>query len=350
MNPLRAMMGDALYDYIYFRHHHRRLMHRNGVPAGRAEGERQYLERWHQLSPLVDINSYRLYSHYCGPTPDIVPYDMLHNVIEPRLNPPELWLQYEDKNRFAEYVDAELLPATVASRSGGGPVQYNYQLSTLDCPLIIKPSVDRSCGEGVMRFEKVEGRYVSSGGIELTDPWLQTYGNDFVLQEAILQHPFMNRLCSTAVCTIRLAVYRSVVDGRAHVTAGVLRVGREGSVVDNIVAGGRFAGLDVKTGALADTFVARFGERHPVWNGVDLSRERLVVPHWDEVLAMAVHVADGIKEHHLLALDIALSAKEKPMLIEYNIGGFSSYLFHFTGQTVFGPWTEEVIRWVRARR
>ncbi len=350
MNPLRIIAGDVLYDHLYYRWHHRKQMWRNGVPGGKAEGERQYMERWCLLSPLVDPYNYRLYSRYCGPTPDIIPFDLLRNVVEPCLNPPELWLKYEDKNRFAEYVDPSLLPATVASRSGGGPVVYRCPLDSVSYPLIIKPSVDRSCGEGIMRFDRVGERYVSSGGVVLSDSWLQSYGSDFVLQKCLAQHPFMSRLCSTAVCTIRLAVYRSVADGHAHVTAAVLRVGAEGAVVDNIVAGGRFVGIDVATGALADTFFARFGERSSVWNGVDLGREQLVVPNWDAVLALAVQVAGAVKDHHLLALDIAMTEKEKPMLIEYNIGGFSSYLFHFTGQTVFGPWTDEVIRWVRARR
>lgn len=341
---IKKMVGQPLADHLFYRRHFRRLLHRlDGKVCRRVDGEQAYRDRWHRLSPLVEPYSYRLYSRYCGPTPDIIPFDLLHNIVEPRLNPPALWLQYEDKNRFAEYVDPSLMPATVALRSNGGPIVFVSPLSSLSFPLIIKPSVNRSCGEGIMRFERVGGRYLNADGTELTDRWLQSYGTDFILQEAIEQHPFMSNLCSTAVCTIRLAVYRSVVDGRAHVTAGVLRVGRNGSVVDNIVAGGRFVGIDVKTGALSDTFIGRFGDRSPVWNGVDISRQRLVVPHWDSVVDLAVKVADAVVDHHLLALDIALASNEKPMLIEYNIGGFSAYLFHFVGQTVFGPYTGEVV-------
>ena len=347
MKAVRAIIGKRLYDHLFFRRHYRRLLSRLGYATGRVDGEDAYHARWRRLTPLVEPYSYRLYSRFCGPTPDIVPYDLLHNIIEPRLNPRELWDEYEDKNNFARFVGDNILPQTVASRQDGGKISYNFDLSTFNAPLLIKPSVDRSCGEGIVRFDRLGDSYRSADGTILSDDYLAAYGPDFVLQEAVVQHPFMQHLCSTAVCTMRLAVYRSVADGTAHVTAAVLRVGREGMIVDNIVAGGRFVRVNVSDGTLGDCFLGRFGERTASWNGVDLSTQRLVVPAWDKVLALATRVADSLAPHHLLALDIALTPQEKPILIEYNIGGFSSYLFHFTGQTVFGPWTEEVVAYCR---
>ena len=267
----------------------------------------------------------------------------MHDIIELQLNPREHWDEYEDKNNFAKYIDASLLPTTVAFRQSGGKTTFNSQLSTLHSPLVLKPSVNTSCGESIMRFDRVGERYLSPDGIELTDSFLQSYGTDWVLQEAVTQHPDMQRFCRTAVSTVRLVVYRSLNDGRPHVTAAVLRVGAEGSVVDNIVAGGRFLKVNIANGTVEGPFISRFGSRSNVWNNLDITAGEYRVPNWEAVLQLSEKVADHMGPHHLIALDVAVNEQGRPVLIEYNIGGFTTYLFHFTGQTVFGPYTSEVV-------
>ena len=340
---IRKAVGDRCYDYALYRRHHRWLLRHNGFANRRAEGEDSYVSKWRQLSPLVEPYSYRLFSHYCGPTPDIIPEDIMHDIVERRLNPHEYWDIYEDKNNFADYVDSAVLPCTVASRQAGGLPLFASPLDTIDIPLILKPSVGTSCGDSIMRFDRVGDSYVSGDGSRLTEQFLLSYGSDWVLQEAVAPHPALLRFCPTALSTVRLVVYRSVADDRPHVTAGVLRVGKDGSVVDNIVAGGRFLAVDISDGRIKPPFISRFGSRADSWNGVDIASGGFCVPCWDDVLELALDVSRGIAHHRLLALDIAVNDKGKPMLIEYNIGGFTTYLYHFTGQTVFGPWTDEVI-------
>lgn len=347
----KKIMGNSLYDYYFFRWHHCRMLRLHGFPATKAEGEKAYLAQWKAISPRVSPYDYRLYSHFCGPTADIVPFDLLRNVIEPVINPLAFWATYEDKNMFATIVGEECLPRTVASRIAGGPVKYRSALGEEQVPLILKPSVGTSCGDGIMRFDRTDGGYRSSDGTMLDDRFLNAYGNDFILQEAVEQHPVLRRLSPTAVATIRLVVYRSVADNLPHATAAVLRVGATGSVVDNIVAGGKYLGLDMDTGRINTPFIAFDGLRSAVWNGIDIETEtELTIPAWKAVKELGLRVATCIPHHRLLALDIAITPTEKPMLIEYNIGSFSSYLFHYTGQTVFGPYTDEVIELVRAQR
>ena len=342
-NALRKCVGERRFDYLVYRRHHRWLLYHNGFDNRHADGEEAYLAKWRQLYPHVEPYSYRLFSHYCGTTPNIVPEDIMHHELELRLNPPEQWLEYEDKNNFAKYVDANLLPETVAFRQHNGPITNNSALLTQHSSLILKPSVNTSCGESIMRFDRVGENYIAGDGTRLTDSFLESYGSDWVLQKAIVQHPDMQRFCHSAVSTVRVVVYRSVTDNQPHVTAAVLRVGQEGTVVDNIVAGGRFLRVNVSDGSIEGPFISRFGSRSNIWNGLDINAQHYAVPSWDEVLQLSRNVALAIAPHRLLALDIAVNEKVKPMLIEYNIGGFTTYLFHFTGQTVFGPYTDEVI-------
>ncbi len=341
-NIFRRVVGERQFDYVVYRRHHRWLLKHNGFDNHRAYGEDAYKAQWHRLSRKVEPYSYRLFSHYCGPTPDIVPEDIMHDIIELRLNPRKHWDEYEDKNNFAKYLDANLLPETIAYRQGNGPINKMLAFGSRSS-LILKPSVNTSCGESVMQFSRVGERYLSIDGIELTDSYLQSYGTDWVLQESVRQHPDMQRFCRTAVSTVRMVVYRSLVDGSPHVTAAVLRVGADGSVVDNIVAGGRFLKVNIADGTIEGPFISRFGSRSNVWNGLDITSDLYRIPSWDAVLQLSEKVADHMGPHHLIALDIAINEQGRPILIEYNIGGFTTYLFHFTGQTVLGPYTEEVI-------
>ena len=345
LKPLiRTLLGHRLYSHLLYRRHYRWLLHHNGFPNRSVQGEESYVAKWRQLSPLVEPYSYRLFSRYCGADSNIIPEDIMHDIVERYLNPPALWDLYEDKNNFASFLDPSILPATVAMRKNGGPVQQLVPLS--DCPyqtLFLKPSLDASCGDGILRFDRCGDRYVAADGTILSDIFMMRYAANWNLQQGIVQHPFFARLSPTAVSTVRLAVYRSVVDSRPHVTAAILRVGPAGSHVDNISAGGRFVAIDPVTGRLGSTFIARYGERSSQWNGVDLGEEKLFVPAWQSIVDLALDASLRITDHHLIAFDITVDPSLRPILIEYNLGGFTTYFFHFTGQTPLGSFTDEVI-------
>jgi hypothetical protein len=69
----------------------------------------------------------------------------------------------------------------------------------------------------------------------------------------------------------------------------------------------------------------------------------MFIPNWDKVLLFAKNIGDRILHHRLIALDIALDKNGEPVLIEYNLGMFSYWLFMYTNQEVFGEYTDEVI-------
>ena len=161
-----------------------------------------------------------------------------------------------------------------------------------------------------MKFIRSSDGYITSSGQRLDIPFLMAYDDNFVLQEAVNQHPFTAHLCPTAANTMRMVVYRvDLVDGRLHDT----------SYDDH-------------------GFSAPFPDAG------------LCIPSWDEAVELSLHVARCIPHHRLFALDMAISQNGKPMLLEYNIGGFSAHAGYFCGQTVFGPYIEEVIEWVLRKR
>lgn len=334
-------------DYMLYSRYCYRALRQSGFPTGRAEGEGEYHRRWKRLFPLVDPYIYRLFVNYCGPTPDIIPEDILHRIIEERLNPRRYWDVYEDKTMFPHFVGTENTPVSVLARINGSivlghdftPVKEPQRILH-ECPynaLILKPSVDTSCGYKVMKFFRIGDHYQASSGVRLSPEFLQQYGRDWILQEAVEQHPFTARNCNTATNTIRIVVYRSVVDEAPHVTSAYFRFGGRDAVVDNAHAGGRYVALDIESGRLAKFMFDEYGNRYPFPDA------DCIMPSWNRAVELSHHVARSIPHHHLFAIDMAIDKNGKPVVVEYNIGGFSSHAGYHVGQTVFGPYTDEVI-------
>ena len=319
----------------------------------KAPGEDAYLALWHSLSKHVEPYSYRFFRHFCGDTPRIVPEDIGHSVIEDVLCPSSYRAVYSDKNLFPLIVGKENLPRIFFYRiNGGGLLDSAYRpvdrdiLSYLDSvdSLILKPSVHTSSGQGIKKFTRKGDGFVSvDKGLALTKEYLMSYNDNFCIQEAVEQHPFLSMLCPSSVNTIRISLYKSVKTDEPIVTASILRVGKAGKYVDNAHSGGYFAGIDKKTGELSKYVMDQYGNKLEEWNGIDYTKEPLVIPNWNKVLAFARTIGDRILHHRLIALDIALDKNGNPVLIEYNVGQFSYWLFMYTNQEVFGEYTDEVI-------
>lgn len=349
------------HRYRKYSRRFRDYMRQRGIVNRSADGEEAYLRKWHQLSRRVEPYSYRLYSHYMGPDADIIPEDIGRSWIEEALNPPAYRMAYSDKNLLPLIVGKENVPKTIVCRINGGCLlDGNYELVSgglqpiLDSgqELILKPTIGSSSGRGVLKFQRRGEQYICDSAetpILLSREFLMSYGNDFVLQAAVRQHPFMSRLNDTSVNTIRLSVYRSVKDENVHVTASTLRIGRKGACVDNANAGGRFVGVDISTGRLGAETLDLYGKRIPVWNDIDFAHANLTIPCWDDIIIFSRLIGNKILHHRFFSIDVALTESGRPLLIEYNINAFGYRVIQYTGQKVFGEFTDEVITYCAQR-
>ncbi len=323
-----------------------------------ADGENDWLEFWHQMNDNVEVSTYRFFSHYMDNPLLIVPESIGRLIIEEKLNPHRFRDYYEDKNMFPKILGAENLPTTVACRINGGRLLGpNYNPTSLKCllngieteKLILKPSLDSDSGRGVMLFiNSGNGIFKSvDDGILLSEDFLYSYNDNFVLQYAVRQHKDLAYFCHTSVNTLRIAVYKSVIDEKAEVTASIMRIGKDGSYVDNAHAGGVFIGIDVKTGEVGKCAFDQYGNKYNTWNGIIFSEQQRFIPYWDEVKKFACKMADKIYHHHLIAFDVTLDEEGRPMLIEYNLGGFSYWLFQYTNQPALGDHLNEIIEYCK---
>lgn len=365
---------EVNYTYRFYSEQFKKYLIMHEIPNEPAVGEDDYVRLWKSLSKRVEPYSYRLFSHYMKEEKRkyIVPEDIGHSVIEYYLNPIEYRAFYKDKNLFSQYIrPRESLPKELLRRIDGGQfLDGDYQVGriTRDSSkydvadeysgierIIIKPSANSCSGSQVKLFQRVleddeKSCFVDDNGCPLDGDFLSryNYGRNFVLQEAIGQHPYISQFCSTSVNTMRLCTYRSVTDESILMFAAALRIGHEGSVVDNLHAGGGFVKIDVETGKLGHELYDRYGNVSKSINGVNMEND-FQIPGWKSIYEFGISIAKQNHHMRLLALDVALDANNKPRLIEYNCVDFAFWIPMFTGQQVFGDKMEEVIEYCQKR-
>lgn len=155
-------------------------------------------------------------------------------------------------------------------------------------------------------------------------------GGQYLVEEAITQHPALDRLCPTSVNTLRVVTL--LVNGEAKFVYSLLRMGSGQSHVDNISSGGVYTLVDDggvlnfpafcdKTGLYYDrhpfTDTAFAGYRLPYFQeAVELCRKAaLVEPRlgyigWD--VAITPHGPVLVEGNNLPGYDMAQNAKFHP--------------------------------------
>ena len=179
---------------------------------------------------------------------------------------------------------------------------------------------DGQLGNGAFPI-KIQGSkvYVNNELVSSTDDLQKTFTTaSYIIQERILQHPELNRLCSTAVNTIRLVTLITPNEEIIAVRAG-LRIGREGSCVDNCAKGGIFVGIDLNTGKLMKKGIIKPPHGKIVYqqpdNGVVF--EGFEIPFFKEAVEMAKELHSKLYRIHSVGWDIAITPNG-PTFIEGN--------------------------------
>ena len=179
---------------------------------------------------------------------------------------------------------------------------------------------DGQLGDGVFAFKIQDSKvYVNNELVSSIDNLLKTFTNsNYIIQERIVQHPELNRLCSTAVNTIRLITLITPNGDVIAVRAG-LRIGREGSCVDNCAKGGIFVGIDLNTGKLMKKGIIKpphgmLAYQHPDNN---IAFEGFEIPFFKEAVEMSKELHSKLYRMHSIGWDIAITP-DGPVFIEGN--------------------------------
>lgn len=209
---------------------------------------------WKQISGCdIDTRWHRLYASYlnCTVRKDFFPEILYSTKLEKKLTDPKFYGILSDKGFLTSIFPGDgtyRTPKTVAYNSYGTYVDGNkYFLSSDEAKnrigdsglVIVKPTIDTSSGEGILKANFVNGTDTLSG--ETVDKVVDRYKQNFIVQECVKQSRYLADLCDKSLNTFRVITYIS--NGKIHLAPLSLRMGTGTSYVDNIHRGGKYRNI-----------------------------------------------------------------------------------------------------------
>ena len=177
------------------------------------------------------------------------------------------------------------------------------------CPVVFAKVPDSFGGQGVERV--VAGREPVSALYDRL-----TGQGQVLVEEAITQHPELNRLNPTSVNTLRITIL--MARGQARFLYGLIRVGSGDSAVDNISSGGMYTyiGQDglLEFPAFCDK-TGQFYDCHPV-TGTPFPGFR--IPFYREAVELCLKAAAKEPGLGYIGWDVAITPTG-PVLVEGNL-------------------------------
>jgi hypothetical protein len=296
----------------------------------------------------------QLFPSYSGiKSENYVPDNLFFTHVEPILNNVDYSRSFADKNLYSLLVDKSVLPEVLLRKMHGSWYDEGYHkipdveqvlkaIAVEHQRVIIKHAVASQGGDNIASA-KSNGLELRVDGDVVDKDWLdRVFGDNFLIQAYVNQHYFYERFNASSLNTFRVYTYRSVTDNSVHVLQSVLRVGGEGSVVDNISKGGKACGIDNKMGTLNGiacdvdgNFFDRIGE-------MDIRRGETLFKY-EEVMKKAKDLAERQFYTRLIGFDFCVDSEGDVKLIELNNYDVGVDVLQMCNGPLFREFTDEVI-------
>lgn len=276
-----------------------------------------------------------------------IPDDIYYTIVDPYFNKPIDCRYIDDKNLYDLLFSDVKQPKTVARKENGQFISASYELITEKEVLsacveigkvVIKKSTNANGGESIYFW----GNDNSTKSLEVLKNILKK-DFDFVIQECVKQHFEMAKLHPTSINTIRILTLNW--HGEVRVLSSIIRMGANGSNVDNGHSGGVFCGID-ETGRLKNCAYnymtgQKFENTHPT-SGAVFSDS--VIPNFDECKDLVCKLAPRITSFsRLTSWDLSITEDGEPILIEVNLAYGDLFFHQIANGPVFGNITKDII-------
>lgn len=264
---------------------------------------------------------------------------------------------FEDKNLITHLTDSigVKTPHTLFSCTAGlimdnaGNILTNSQLyARLDNmgEAFIKPTIGTSSGNScyLINFSCGKDRISGKSPAEI----ISGYGKNWVIQERLQCHSSIARIYPHSVNTFRVITYRWK-DEFLYMPAA-MRMGRGGSNLDNVHAGGICIAIE-DDGSLHSIAFTEFLDRFTQHPDTGLVFEGYRIPGFPKVIDAALKCHQALPQIGVINRDFTIDAVGDPVLIEANTLSGSVGLSERThGKGPFGDKTVEVLCWMRKMR
>ena len=231
----------------------------------------------------------------------------ISNSIVRRMNDKAYWHYFDDKTEFNTLFAGQIGRRWLRSDESLTEEQLTDFLSGL--PSVLFKPLEGSSGVGIVKFSREDWE---------KDPHafylkIRSMGSA-VLEELLVQHPEMARMCPTSVNTVRVATMLG--DKQEGIVYAFLRIGN-GKVMDNVDQGGMAARVDLDSGTLKTVAADKAGnvyEKHPM-TGTEIIG--FTIPCWEEVKKMCLQAMRKVPQMRYVAWDVAITP-DGPRFIEGN--------------------------------
>ena len=310
-----------------------------------SEVEKKHQSIWSYFSSRINLSTLRMSKNISGISdPWIIPEEIFAVDIEPSLNNISEVGWFTFKSGYNQWFEKGIFPTDYLHNINGEwldselePIEFSEVITIskgLKYPVVVKPNRDSYGGRGVLFPTSVESLRK-----------ILEERQNFVVQEKLTQHPFFSKFHPESLNTLRVYVYRSVVDNRLHIINSVLRMGRGGDLCDNVTSGGIrvIVAQDGCLSGYAVDILKRKYYTHPDTGFHFYER----IPKWDELQNFSISVAQKILYSRLMGLDICLDEYSNWRMIEINIFSASIGMSQNYGIPFFGEYQAEVYEYCK---
>lgn len=311
------------------------------IPADYAKAYREYWRKYGNFSPM-----WGWYFAARNGNLDVryVPLTLLYSKIDQYFNSRKLGWGFNDKNYYSRIFAGVKQPKTVVRNFGHGiftdedyrqlSLQQALQYIAEQNEVICKPTQDSGSGRHI-EFWKPESDMAK------IEAYLRDENNeDYIVQEVLTQHPELEQVHPGSINTVRICSL--LLDDGVHILSSCLRMGMDGSRVDNASAGGLSCGI--KPDGSLDEYAYHYftGEKsavHP--QGYVFKGHK--IPSFDKAIELIKRIHPSIGHFRLVSWDVSIDRDAEPVLIEANMRKGGGKIHQFSNGPLFGDLTERVL-------
>ncbi len=185
-------------------------------------------------------------------------------------------------------------------------------------PVFMAKPIDGACGKGIERID--QSKYADRQAVK---DYLQSLGENYVLEALIVQHPALSAIYPVAINTLRMVTIRK--DGVTHLICAYFRIGNNGKHVDNFNSGGMVAPVDEKTGIVMQPAIDKNKQLYTVHPYTGTPIQGFQFPDWKEAVELVKKGSERIEGMNYIGWDVAFTVNG-PVFVEAN---------HFPGHDIY---------------
>lgn len=315
------VLKDRLFRYSRYRRERRSLISRikkGGIKL--TKKELKEIESVYSFYFKTDGIAHRFYKQVTGVfDPYFLPDEIYYCYVDPYYNDWNLARIIDNKCYYPLIFPEAPQPILLFKKQDGFWYDKKGNIVTFEdvifffrshhIEVFIKLAADSCQGAGVQYFNS------ATDSIENIKKRLER-DNDYVIQEAVKQHEILSSINNTSVNTIRVLTFLRRC-GEVLVLSSCLRMGRNGSKIDNASAGGITVGI-TENGNLKPFAFSKYGERYTTHPDSGVKFGDIVIPDFKKVIDLTKKEAKKFSQFRLISWDIAIDISCNPVLIEAN--------------------------------